>query len=219
MEVGETTLEEIRALPSVATVAQEALERARIPRATYRLQFNRHFTFADAQPLVAYLADLGISDAYASPLLKACAGSDHGYDICDHGVLNPEIGTEEQFDAFAAALKEREIGLVFDMVPNHMGIADPSNGWWMDVLENGPSSLYAATFDINWHPIKRELANKVLLPILGDQYGGVLESGQLRLSYENGAFFLHYWETVLPIAPHTYDRILGYRLDALIAEL
>ncbi len=219
MEVGETTLEEIRALPSVATVAQEALERARIPRATYRLQFNRNFTFADAQPLVAYLADLGISDVYASPLLKACAGSDHGYDICDHGQLNPEIGTMAEFDRFAAALRERGLGLVFDMVPNHMGIADPSNGWWMDVLENGPSSLYATTFDINWHPVKRELANKVLLPILGDQYGGVLESGQLRLSYESGAFFLHYWDTVLPIAPHTYDRILGYRLDALIAEL
>ena len=219
MEVGETTLEEIRALPSVATVAREALERARIPRATYRLQFNRNFTFAAAQPLVAYLADLGISDLYASPLLKACAGSDHGYDICDHSQLNPEIGTLEEFDALTDALRERGIGLVFDMVPNHMGIADPSNGWWMDVLENGPSSLYATTFDIDWHPVKRELANKVLLPILGDQYGDVLESGQLRLSYENGAFFLHYWDTVLPIAPHTYDRILGYRLDALIAQL
>ncbi|MCA1724657.1 MAG: malto-oligosyltrehalose synthase, partial [Thermomicrobia bacterium] len=219
MEVGEATLEEIRALPSVATIAQEALERARIPRATYRLQFNRNFTFADAQPLVDYLADLGISDLYASPLLKACAGSDHGYDICDHGQLNPEIGTMAAFNALSDALREREIGLVFDMVPNHMGIADPSNGWWMDVLENGPSSLYATTFDINWHPAKRELANKVLLPILGDQYGGVLESGQLRLSYENGAFFLHYWDTVLPVAPHTYDRILGYHLDTLIEQL
>ncbi|MHB8647176.1 MAG: malto-oligosyltrehalose synthase [Thermomicrobiales bacterium] len=219
MAVGETTLEEIRALPSVATVAREALERARIPRATYRLQFNRTFTFADAEALVAYLADLGISDVYASPLLKACAGSDHGYDICDHSQLNPEVGTGEEFDALAAALRARGLGLVFDMVPNHMGIADPSNVWWMDVLENGPSSLYAKTFDIDWHPVKRELANKVLLPILGDQYGGVLESGQLRLSYENGAFFLHYWDTVLPIAPHTYDRILGYRLDALIAQL
>jgi (1->4)-alpha-D-glucan 1-alpha-D-glucosylmutase len=219
MEVGETTLEEIRALPSVATVARELLERARIPRATYRLQFNRNFTFTDALPLVPYLADLGISDLYASPLLKACAGSDHGYDICDHSQLNPEIGTEEEFDTLAAALRERGIGLVFDMVPNHMGIADPGNGWWMDVLENGPSSLYATTFDIDWDPVKRELANKVLLPILGDQYGGVLEGGQLRLSYENGAFFLHYWGTVLPIAPQTYDRILGYHLDALIEQL
>jgi (1->4)-alpha-D-glucan 1-alpha-D-glucosylmutase len=219
MEVGENTLEEIRALPSVATVAQEALERARIPRATYRLQFNRHFTFRDAQPLIDYLDELGVSDCYASPILRACAGSEHGYDICDHTQLNPEIGTPQEFDALADTIRARGMGLVFDMVPNHMGIADPGNAWWMDVLENGPSSLYAATFDIDWQPIKRELANKVLLPILGDQYGAVLESGQLRLTYENGAFFLHYWETALPIAPQTYDRILGYQLDALIERL
>ncbi len=219
MQVGETTLEEIRALPSVANLAQETLDDARIPRATYRLQFNRNFRFEDARALVAYLADLGVSDCYASPLLRACAGSDHGYDICDHRMLNPEIGTEAEFDALAGALRDHGLGLVFDMVPNHMGISDPHNPWWMDVLENGPSSLYARYFDIDWHPVKRELANKVLLPILGDQYGAVLESGQLRLGYENGGFLLHYYETILPVAPQTYDRILGYQLDALKEQL
>ena len=219
MQVDETTLAEIAALPSVATVAREARDEARVPRATYRWQFNRRFRFADAAALVAYLDDLGISDAYGSPIMRACAGSEHGYDVCDFGQLNPEIGTPAEFDALATALRERGMGFVFDMVPNHMGIADPGNAWWMDVLENGPSSLYAAYFDIDWHPIKRELANKVLLPILGDQYGAVLGRGEFTLAYSDGAFLLSYWETTLPIAPHTYDAILAHGHDAFVETL
>jgi (1->4)-alpha-D-glucan 1-alpha-D-glucosylmutase len=219
MQVEETTLEEIRALPSVAMVAQQVSEQSRIPRATYRLQFNPHFRFTDATALVTYLEELGVSDAYGSPLFRACPGSEHGYDVCDFSQINPEVGTEEEFDAFTGALRQRRMGLLFDMVPNHMGIACAENGWWMDVLENGPSSLYAPYFDIDWHPMKRELANKVLLPILGDQYGNVLERGEFRLAYEQGAFCVWYWETKLPIAPHTYDRILSVRRDALAEQL
>jgi len=219
MQVGESTLERIRTAPSVNTIMQEALTPQQVPRATYRFQFHRGFTFDDARALVPYLADLGISDVYASPILKATPGSMHCYDIVDHGVLNPEIGTEAQFDALASAIKDRQMGLLLDMVPNHMGIGDVSNGWWQDVLENGPSSIYANHFDINWHPVKRELEYKVLLPVLGDQYGVVLASGQLRLAYENGAFCFHYWENHLPVAPHTYAQILGDNLPALIADL
>ncbi|MBI4498659.1 MAG: malto-oligosyltrehalose synthase [Chloroflexi bacterium] len=191
----------------------------RIPSATYRLQFNRSFTFRDAHALVPYLSDLGISDCYASPLLKARAESSHGYDICDHAQLNPAIGSAEEFEAFSAALRAHGMGLVLDTVPNHMGIGDAGNLWWLDVLENGPGSVYASYFDIDWQPVKRELTARVLLPILEDQYGKVLESGKLRLVYEEGAFWISYYQTRLPVAPRAYSSILGYRLDALVAAL
>ncbi len=204
---------------TVAALVAECLARRRVPSATYRLQFNRDFTFADARGLVPYLHALGVSDCYASPLLQACAGSTHGYDTCDHGRLNPELGGEPGFDAFAAALRERGMGLVLDAVPNHMGIADPRNAWWMDVLENGPSSVYAPFFDIDWRPVNPDLENKVLLPFLDDQYGRVLEAGRIRLAYEEGAFFLRYHEVKLPIAPCTYPAVLEAALDGLANEL
>ena len=192
---------------------------ARIPHATYRLQLNQSFTFRDATALVPYLHDLGISDCYASPILKARPGSNHGYDICDHGQLNPEIGSEEEFTRFAEALEQKGMGLLVDVVPNHMAIRDQANTWWFDVLENGPSSVYAQYFDIDWQPVKPELANRVLLPILEGQYGRVLEEGKLTLSYEDGAFYVSYYETKLPIAPGTYRQILGQRLDQVVATL
>lgn len=179
-----------------------------IPSATYRLQFHKGFNFAAARALVPYLAKLGISHVYASPIFRAAPGSLHGYDICDHNQINPELGSREDFDAFATALRDHQMGLILDFVPNHMGINQASNGWWMDVLENGPSSPYARFFDINWVPVKRELENKVLLPILGDQYGRVLESGDLRLKFRDGAFYLHYFERVLPTAPRTTRTVL-----------
>jgi (1->4)-alpha-D-glucan 1-alpha-D-glucosylmutase len=192
---------------------------ARIPTATYRLQFNRAFTFAEASRRVAYLDALGVSDCYASPYFKARAESTHGYDIADHNALNPAIGSEADYQAFVAALHAHGMGQVLDIVPNHMGIGESSNTWWMDVLENGPSSLYASFFDIDWHPIKPELENKVLLPILGQQYGRVLENGELVLRYEDGAFFLDYYQIELPINPRTYLEILQVPLDQLIATL
>ena len=190
----------------------------RIPRATYRLQFNRSFTFRDAERLVPYLHALGISDGYASSYLKAVPGSLHGYDVADPTGLNPEVGTAEDYDAWVAALADRSMGHLLDIVPNHMGIAKSANPWWQDVLENGPSSRFAHYFDIDWHPVKRELENKVLLPTLGDQYGTVLESQQLQLGCRDGAFFLAYHDRTLPIAPRSFSHILSYRLEELVAE-
>jgi (1->4)-alpha-D-glucan 1-alpha-D-glucosylmutase len=190
-----------------------------IPTATYRLQFNRAFRFTDAKAIVPYLRDLGISDCYASPLLKTPAGSDNGYDVCDHSQLNPVLGSEDDFEAFTSTLSKHGLGLILDIVPNHMGIGEPCNAWWMDVLENGPSSSYAYYFDIDWHPVNPRLENKVLFPILEDQYGNVLEDGKLRLAYEDGAFFICYYETKLPLAPRSYSSILEHRLDRLTESL
>jgi (1->4)-alpha-D-glucan 1-alpha-D-glucosylmutase len=203
----------------VEAIAQDILTHRRIPNATYRLQFGPNFTFRDAEALVPYLSDLGISDCYASPILLTCSQAGHGYDICDHGQLNPDLGSEEDFDAFVAALRARGMGILLDIVPNHMGIAGSANTWWMDVLENGPSSIYAPVFDIDWHPVTPELENRVLLPILEDQYGLVLERGQLQLAHEDGAFFIHYGHWKLPVAPRTYDSILGHGLDELVLAL
>jgi (1->4)-alpha-D-glucan 1-alpha-D-glucosylmutase len=192
---------------------------ARIPRATYRLQLHRDFPFAGATAVVPYLAALGVSDAYSSPILQARSGSVHGYDVVDHGRINPELGGEAGFAQFSAALEQHGLGLILDTVPNHMGINHPANGWWIDVLENGPSSAVAGHFDIDWQPVKPELANKVLLPILEDQYGTALEKGKFRLVYEDGTFFVLAGAVKLPIAPGTYDLILRRRQDALKEEL
>ncbi len=147
-----------------------------------------------------YLHALGVSDAYASPYFQASAESLHGYDITDHNKLNAAIGSREEYDAWIAELHAHGMGQVLDFVPNHMGIGEPLNEWWMDVLENGPSSMYAPYFDIDWHPLKSDLRDKVLLPILTDQYGRVLERGELQVRFEEGAFYL--W---LP-RPQTADR-------------
>jgi (1->4)-alpha-D-glucan 1-alpha-D-glucosylmutase len=187
----------------------------RIPSATYRLQFNRHFTFSQARDVVDYLHDLGISDCYSSPYFEAAPDSTHGYDISNHNNFNPSIGTRDDYQALVAELHRHEMGQVADFVPNHMGIASRNNKWWMDVLENGPASQFANYFDIDWDPIKEELENKVLLAVLGDQYGRVLERGELRLGYEGGAFFLHYYDFTLPVAPCTYGHILHPALEIL----
>jgi (1->4)-alpha-D-glucan 1-alpha-D-glucosylmutase len=137
------------------------------------------------------------------------------YDVCDHNALNPELGTREDYEAFVAALREHGIGQILDFVPNHMGVAESTNGWWTDVLENGPSSPFAAYFDIDWQPLKRELENKVLLPVLGDQYGRVLESGELKLHFGDGGFHLDYYEQRLPIAPRTIRPLLLNAMEKL----
>ncbi|MBI1997917.1 MAG: malto-oligosyltrehalose synthase [Deltaproteobacteria bacterium] len=191
----------------------------RIPTATYRLQFHKDFGFANAKALIEYLHDLGISDVYASPIFKARAGSQHGYDVVDHSQIDPALGGADEFAKFSAALRTHGMGLILDIVPNHMGIGEPSNAWWLDVLENGPSSSYAAYFDIDWQPANPHLENKVLLPILEDQYGNVLEDGKLRLAYEDGALFIYYYETELPVAPRTYSSVLSHALDSLTEKL
>ncbi len=190
----------------------------RIPSSTYRLQFNREFTFAQARAIVPYLHDLGISDCYASPYFQARAESLHGYDITDHNKLNDAIGSRAEYDAWVGALRERGMGQVLDFVPNHMGIGEPQNVWWADVLENGPSSEFAPYFDIDWQPLKSDLRDKVLIPILGDQYGRVLERGELKVKYDSGRFYLCYFEHEFPIAPGTYRHILQIALDQLGAH-
>jgi (1->4)-alpha-D-glucan 1-alpha-D-glucosylmutase len=190
---------------------------ARVPAATYRLQFNSQFTFKQADGLVDYLFDLGVSDCYASPLLTSRRDSSHGYDITDHSRLNPEIGSEVEFAEFARRLRRRGIGLILDVVPNHMCIAGSSNRWWNDVIENGPSSPYAQFFDIDWRPPKPDLAGKALLPMLGAQYGRVLENQEITITYQQGAFFANYYETWLPIAPRSYIQILEPMLPEMKA--
>jgi (1->4)-alpha-D-glucan 1-alpha-D-glucosylmutase len=190
-----------------------------IPSATYRLQFHARFTFDHATEIVAYLRTLGVSHAYASSYLAAVPGSQHGYDVADPTRLNPEVGTDEAYRTWVAALRAHGMGHILDLVPNHMGIAQSANPWWQDVLENGPSSPYAAIFDIDWHPLKPELENKVLIPILGDSYGAVLERQEITLRYEEGVFALHYYDTALPVAPGSYARILETDIQSLITAL
>jgi len=212
-------LDEAKSTPSVVALVRECFAERCVPRATYRLQFNRHFTFRDASALVPYLHELGISHCYASPIFQARQGSEHGYDVCDHSRLNPDLGAEDDFRRFTDELAGHGMGLILDVVPNHMGIGDVGNAWWMDVLENGASSVYAPCFDIDWEPVNPVLSQKVLLPVLGDQYGKVLEAGQIRLAYENGAFFLVYFDLKLPVAPRTYIPILEHHLHRLVAVL
>jgi (1->4)-alpha-D-glucan 1-alpha-D-glucosylmutase len=190
-------------------------EHPRIPTCTYRLQFNRWFTFAQAREIVPYLHLLGVSDVYASPYFQAGPESLHGYDIADHNRLNTAVGSRKDYDAWVAQLHAHGMGQVLDFVPNHVGITDERNAWWMDVLENGPSSTYAPYFDIDWEPLKTDLRNKVLLPILGDQYGRVLERGELQVHFEEGTFYLLCSGRRLPIAPGTYRYVLEIALQNL----
>src|SRR4029077_19148164 len=178
------------------------------PSATYRLQFNRSFTFEQAAGLVEYLDELGVTDVYSSPFLMARPGSLHGYDVTDHTRFNPEIGDEQSFLKLSAELQKRGMGLIADVVPNHMCISHPSNLWWWDVLENGPSSDYSRHFDIDWNPPKAELANKVLLPFLPDQFGLVLESQSVRALYDGGGFALDSLGTHFPLAPRSWSPLL-----------
>ncbi|HEX6441056.1 MAG TPA: malto-oligosyltrehalose synthase [Stellaceae bacterium] len=179
-------------------------------RATYRLQFHKGFNFRDAEALVPYLARLGVSHLYASPVMEARPGSTHGYDIVDHNRLNPEIGTREEFEALVRALRAHGMGLILDIVPNHMGIGGTDNAWWLDVLEWGETSPYAAYFDINWDPLREDLKGRVLLPVLGDQYGAVLEGGEIALRFDprEGSFSAWYYNHRFPISPHSYPAIL-----------
>ncbi len=173
------------------------------PSSTYRFQFNAGFRFQNAIELIPYLHSLGISHCYASPILKARAGSMHGYDITDHNAINPEIGTEEELRELAVRLKDHGMALILDVVPNHMGVGQGDNPWWQDILENGRSSEFSGFFDIDWQPVKPELRNKILIPILGDQYGTELESGRLQLRFENARLQLGYYERTIPIDPQT----------------
>lgn len=203
---------------------------AAVPRATYRLQLNRDFGFARAQALLPYLADLGISHLYLSPILRARAGSSHGYDTIEHRQISPELGTLDEFRALAGAARKRGLGIILDFVPNHMGIGGTENIYWLDVLEHGPASRYAHWFDIDWAPGEAGLKGKVLVPILGCSYGQALADARLVLKFNAGRYAI--WvddATLLPVAPQSYDFIGGpervaainadpEQLDALISK-
>ena len=190
----------------------------RIPLATYRLQFNAQFRLKHARALVDYLAQLGVSDIYSSPLLQARRGSLHGYDVTDPSHINSEVGSEQDLEALSAKLQEHQMGLLLDIVPNHMA-AVSENPWWTDVLEDGPGSAYASFFDIDWHPPRMMLQNKVLLPILPHPYAQVLENRELKLVFDQAGFFIQCFDAKLPVAPKTYLRVLQHRLGELQRKL
>jgi len=199
-------------------VVAEVRARRTIPAATYRLQFHNGFSFDQACGVAAYLRDLGISHIYASPLLQARPGSVHGYDVRDFTRFDDALGGDAGFDRFSDVLRTTGLGLILDVTPNHMS-ADASNPWWRDVLENGPTSPYAHYFDIDWDPVKAELANKVLVPLLGEQYGVVLESGQLLVEHAEGEFRLRYFDHCLPLGPKTVLPLLTRGAEQLVASL
>jgi (1->4)-alpha-D-glucan 1-alpha-D-glucosylmutase len=166
----------------------------------YRLQLHAGFTFDDAANLAAYLKELGVSHIYCSPYLQAAKGSTHGYDVVDPEKVNVEIGGEEGHARFCEALRALDMGQVLDIVPNHMATG-PENRYWWDVLENGPSSRYANWFDVDWNSAEVKLQNKVLIPVLGEQYGRALSANQIAIHYENESFEIRYADHRFPLAP------------------
>jgi (1->4)-alpha-D-glucan 1-alpha-D-glucosylmutase len=196
----EDTLSE---LPPLAT--------ADVPGATYRIQFHAGCTFEQVTRAVPYLQALGITHLYSSPYLRARPGSTHGYDIVDHTALNPEVGDATAHEQLCQALRRHGMRQMLDIVPNHMGVLEADNAWWLDVLEHGRASDHAQTFDIEWQPAAREMAGRILLPVLGEQYGQVLEAGEIKLAFEaaSGAFDLHYWDHRFPIDPALYRDIFA----------
>ncbi len=179
------------------------------PRAaTYRVQLHAGFTFDDAAAITDYLAALGVSQLYCSPYLQAAPGSTHGYDVVDHGRLNSELGGDAGHHRLVQQLATAGLGQVLDIVPNHMALAGMANAWWWDVLENGPSSIYASYFDIDWDPPQRKLAATVLMPVLHDQYGRVLEAGELVIQRQGGSFAVRYRDDEAPISPRTLGEML-----------
>jgi malto-oligosyltrehalose synthase len=190
-----------------------------VPAATYRLQVHGQFPLSAATGIVDYLQRLGVTTVYTSPYFTAVAGSTHGYDVCNHNEISPEVGGNDALRDFTATIAAAGMGHVVDFVPNHMGVGAGGNAWWTDVLENGPSSPAASFFDIDWAPLKAELHAKLLLPILGDQYGKVLERGELRLEFRDGVLLLRYFDAELPINPRQTPRVYRGAVEPLTAEL
>src|SRR3984957_6672729 len=186
----------------------------RLPSATYRVQLNQDFRFADAIKILDYLHALGISHLYVSPVLASRKGSGHGYDVTDPTRINPELGSEEEFATLQTELQNRGMGLLLDTIPNHMA-ASAENPWWMDVLENGAQSAFAAFFDIEGHPHSPRLDSRILLPVLGRPFGEALDAGEIKLTFQDSRFFCQYFDSLFPVAPRSYYPILNHRFERL----
>src|SRR5580658_7526399 len=180
----------------------------RIPHSTYRLQLHTGFNFDQAGAIADYLEALGVSHVYSSPYLQAAPGSMHGYNVVDHEKVNEELGGEEGHRRFCEKLKELQLGQVLDIVPNHMATGPQNRSWW-DVLENGPSSRYATWFDIDWNSSEAKLQNKVLIPVLGDQYGRALSAGQINLEHNIEKFQVRYGDNLFPVAPRSLSKVVS----------
>jgi (1->4)-alpha-D-glucan 1-alpha-D-glucosylmutase len=190
----------------------------RIPAATYRVQFNKDFRFQQARELLPYLQHIGITDLYASPVFKARQGSMHGYDVVDPTCVNPEIGTEDEFNELVADLHARGMRLMLDIVPNHMA-ASTENPWWMDVLENGSASAYGGFFDVEWGHRMPSDRDRIVLPILGEPYGDALEDQKLALCWCEGKLCVKCYEALYPIDPATYHLVMSFGIDDLRRRL
>ncbi|MGE3275872.1 MAG: malto-oligosyltrehalose synthase [Vicinamibacterales bacterium] len=202
----------------VELIAPRLAGTLQVPVSTYRLQLHHAFTLADAEALAGYFQALGIGACYLSPSLTARTGSPHGYDVVDHGEINPELGGRAAFEGLARTLAARGIGILLDVVPNHMRLDPVENPRWRDILANGESARSAEWFDIDWRPVTRGLHDKVLLPILGDQYGAVLERGELAVVLRDAVFEVHYFDHRLPLNPRQVPVIFATRLGKLDAS-
>jgi (1->4)-alpha-D-glucan 1-alpha-D-glucosylmutase len=185
----------------------------RVPTATYRIQLSASLNFDRVARLIDYLHNLGISDLYLSPLFRARKDSSHGYDVVSHAEIEREFGDIVALERLTDKARSLGMGIVLDVVPNHMGVNDRENLWWWDVLENGPHSKYASCFDIDWDRTSETLRNKLLLPFLGDHFGAVLERGELRLVYENERLQIAYFEKRFPLSAITWPAVLELGLE------
>jgi (1->4)-alpha-D-glucan 1-alpha-D-glucosylmutase len=199
----------------VDLLAERLAERLEVPISTYRLQLGGDLTFDGVRALAPYLASLGVGAVYLSPCLQARRGTTHGYDVVDYAALSVELGGAASFEAMARTLRERGMGVILDFVPNHMAVDPVDNRAWREVLEHGPSALTAEWFDFDWLPVKAALHDKVLLPILADQYGVVLERGELRVVFDDGAFAVRYFDHRLPVNPRQTPLIFAGVLPSL----
>ena len=192
--------------------------RRSVPRATYRVQLHAGFTFDDARAIVPYLRDLGISHLFCSPVLQAAAGSTHGYDVVDHGRVSAELGGEEAWLRLTDAVRDHGMGTVLDIVPNHMAIGE-GNRWWWDVLTHGRASEFASFFDIEWDPPESRLRDVILLPVLADHYGRVLEAGGIRLAVRDDRPIVLAADRTFPLDPASLDAVGGASLEASVEAL
>ncbi|MGH7623552.1 MAG: alpha-amylase family glycosyl hydrolase, partial [Gemmatimonadaceae bacterium] len=183
-------------------------------RATYRLQLSAAFTLDDARAIVPYLAQLGVSHIYASPILRSRPGSTHGYDVVDPTRLDPELGSDASWNSLVSALRAHDMGVVLDIVPNHMGVG-AENPFWDDLFANGPASRYASWFDIDWNAPARGLKGRVLIPILADELSDVIARGEISLTFADGRYRLHYFDHSFPLDPATLPWLTDVALAAL----